>query len=792
MALTLPQGAEGADLIEWVASHLLPLVQRPARYCGGGFDATPRRPEHGEVLLAFPDVYEIGVGHVGSLALRDAIERRGYVAERTYCPWPDMEALMRRHEVPLYSLDSFRPASSFDVIGITLQHELSYTNVLTLMDLAGLPVRQADRGDGDPYVVGGGPATCNPEPMADFFDLIVVGEGEDVVADLVPMLCEAHRTRRPRREVLMRAATIPGVYVPSLYRVEGADGTRGMPRPWAPGIPERIVARRVARLSPSCPTLSPPLVAPTHDRCPVEIMRGCPRRCRFCQARVYYGPVRRRAPEAIVSAVAQAADEGWDEVSLLSLSTSDYPTLDKLLAMLNEICLERRVGISLPSLRAESFSQSLCEQLRRTPQRGLTFAPEAGSERLRASIGKELSDDDLLHALDRAFSHGWTNAKLYFMVGLPGETEEDVEAIPRLVRRAVALARRHGTRRLAVSCAPFVPKPQTEFEREPFLDPTELRRRELTIGAMLPRRIVDYSWRNPILSQWEAILARGDRRIGDLVFEAWRRGARFDEWESNFAPEAWEAASKACGLDPAALIGPRPAPSPLPWDHFIFPRGPGAGGEEPPPSLPAAEPASGGSLHRMRVRYRKRGLRRFLSHLDMARVWALILRRARAHVAYTTGFSPRPRLSFGPALPVGMESEGEYLDFWTTRHDREELLAQVRRQCPEGIEVVDLFEVPLSAPSLECDLVFARYEATCPAHVRPTRHESIEGVSDVVADGATVSFTVRLATKGAPKPREVAARLAGVAGEEALLLPIRRVALWGAAGEGSRSPVEGA
>ncbi|MBN1424887.1 TIGR03960 family B12-binding radical SAM protein [Candidatus Fermentibacteria bacterium] len=797
MPIASPEGLCGDTLARWLGDHLLPLVQKPGRYCGGEWGVTRRDclPHGGSALLAFPDVYEIGAGHVGVALLKDAIEAHpGMAAERAFCPWPDMEHLMRRHGVELYSIESFLPARLFDVLGITIQHEMSFTNILTLIDLARIPLRQAERAATDAYVVGGGPGTCNPEPMADFFDLFIIGDGEEVFPGVVALLAEGRHRRRPRNEVLRQVADVPGVYVPSLYRVDERE-PRGTPVP-VDFAPPSISAARVQALRSDYPAPPVPLIASTQDRPAVEIMRGCPRHCRFCQARKYYGPPRLRSPDEIVhQAVEATAATGWNEVSLLSLSTGDYPRLADLAETLNRYLLPRRIGMSLPSLRAESFTEDVCRELARSHQRGLTLAPEAGTERLRAHVGKTLTDDDLLRAVELAYSHGWTNVKLYFMVGLPGETEEDVEAIGRLVRRVVDSARRHGGRRLGVSCAPFVPKPQTEFQREACVAPDIIADRQRRVRSLMPRKIVDYSWRDPRISRWETVFARGDRRLGSVVMDTWRRGARFDEWESSFQADLWSESARSLDLD--ALTREIHPDQPLPWSHIRF-------DGEPPrrvalrhqEELPVSAlcvgiegPAPG--LHRMRVAYRKDGLRRFLSHLDMARIWHLILRRADAHLAYSTGMVPRPRLAFGPALPLGIPSDGELMEFWTERADPTMLLTHMAAQCPEGIEIISLREVSPGAPSLDSDIAIADYEVRGTGG-RPEPDAVPPGVMGLVVAEGMLRFSIHLKTKGAPKPRDLAAHLCGVAGDESLLLSIRRTALW-ALRDGVRvSPMEDA
>ncbi len=554
---------------------LLDEVSRPARYTGGEWNARnkPWGSARLHVALAYPDLYEVGMANLGLMILYDRLNRLPDVlADRVYAPWSDMEALLRREKIPLYGLESGRPLSDFDILGISLPYELTYSNILNLLDLAGLPLRAEERTTRHPLVIGGGSGAYNPEPMAAFFDLFVIGEGEEALEELVALFRE---TGKDRESFFQRAANIPGVYVPRLYRVDyREDGTVAAVTPQVEGVPSRIVKRivRDLRSSPAVTRPVVPYLASVHDRAVIEIQRGCARGCRFCQAGMIYRPVRERAPEEVLAAADELlACTGYEELSLLSFSSSDYSAIEPLLAALAERYADRGLSLSLPSLRLDTFSVRLAEIVSRRRHTGLTFAPEAGTQRLRDIINKGLSEADFRATLEAAFSHGWLRVKLYFMVGLPGETREDLAGLVEMVREAVRIGRKHAGRRatVAVSVAPFVPKPHTPFQWVGQEAPEALEEKIRYLRRELRDRAIELSWPDVQASRLEAVLARGDRRLAEAIWLAWKEGARFDAWQEQFDPERWWQALAALGLDPAFYANrARPFEETLPWDHI--------------------------------------------------------------------------------------------------------------------------------------------------------------------------------------------------------------------------------
>lgn len=557
--------------------RILPKVEKPARYTGGELYSFTR--DWAEVpvrmALSYPDVYEIGMSNNGLAILYDIVNRHNhYLCERVYVPWTDMEAEMRANDIPLFSLETRHPIKDFDVFGISLGWEMTYTNVLSLLDLAGIPLLSKDRKSPFPIVMGGGSGALNGEPVADFFDVFLMGEGEELLVDflhLVEQFKAAGRT--DREEFLLNAARIPGVYVPEFYDVSyHPDGRVARIEPNRADIPRVITKRQVEVLPPVLTTPVVPFIQTIHDRGSIEIQRGCTRGCRFCQAGIIYRPLRERSHEEVVQAVQDLMDNcGYDDFSLVSLSTSDYDGLPELVRRLHDRFGDRGIRVSLPSLRVETVSVGLVEAMEPGRKSSFTFAPEAGSQRLRSAINKALTEEDLLNAVEAAFSHGWSHIKLYYMIGLPTETLEDVMGIPDMVQKAMKIGRKHagGRAKISVSCNIFVPKPHSQYQWAPQARPEELAPKIKALQEGLRIKGVHFGWSDEKESLLEAVLALGDRRLCDVVLKAWQKGARFDAWSDFFRWELWQEAFREAGLDPEwYAYRARPLSETLPWSHI--------------------------------------------------------------------------------------------------------------------------------------------------------------------------------------------------------------------------------
>lgn len=558
-------------------------VQKPARYTGGELNSVVKEktPELIRFAFCFPDLYEVGMSHLGMKILYGLYnEQEDVWCERVFAPDTDMEALMREKGIPLFGLESRDPIQEFDFIGFTLQYELSFTGVLNMLDLAGVPLHACDRDDDCPLVVGGGPCACNPEPLADFFDLFILGEGEEVNLELVE-LYRRHKGDGFRREAYLKeAAQIEGVYVPSLYQVAYCeDGTIRSVTP-LDGAPERVRKRIMTDLDSTYypDKIVVPFVDIVHDRAMSEIFRGCIRGCRFCQAGFIYRPVREKSVDTIDrQSHALCQNTGYEEFSLSSLSTSDYSRLSELLPRLLDWAEPEHTNISLPSLRVDGFSEELAARLNVLRRSGLTFAPEAGTQRLRDAINKNLSEEEILNTARKAFAGGWTSVKLYFMMGLPTETLEDVAGIAALGQKIVDCYYANPDRpkgksvNVSISVSCFVPKPFTPFQWEPQDTAEQLKEKQAHLRASLTTRKISLSWHDADVSFLEAVLARGDRRLGAVIEGAWRRGCKLDSWSQYFSLPAWLEALEEAGLDPAFYAHRRRSfDEVLPWDHLDY------------------------------------------------------------------------------------------------------------------------------------------------------------------------------------------------------------------------------
>ncbi|MFO7917182.1 MAG: TIGR03960 family B12-binding radical SAM protein, partial [Anaerolineae bacterium] len=537
--------------------RLLMNVQKPSRYTGGEWNSITKEWNNDrlKLALAYPDTYEIGMSNLGLGILYDRVNACDeFLAERVFAPWVDMEQVLRETDVPLFSLETRHPLNEFEVIGFSLQYELTYTNILNMLDLGHVPLFAAERTDQDPLVIAGGSGTYNPAPLTPFFDLFVIGEGEEVLVELLKAIRDRRTICADKRTLLQHLTAIPGIYVPSLYKTRyNQDGTYKSVKPKEEDIPARVRKRIASELGPVPKKPIVPNMRVIHDRGAIEIQRGCGRGCRFCQAGMIYRPVRQRTGDEILKAIDRmVAATGYNEIGLASLSSSDHPDIAQIISEAKRRHDDKRLTISLPSLRMDAFSVELAKMVQETRRTGLTFAPEAGSQRLRDVINKGVTEEDIFQTTKAAFENGWNRIKLYFMIGLPTETDKDVQGIIDIVQRIRSQGKRIRNRRVHInlSIATFVPKPHTPFQWLSLASHQVIERRLQILMDNLGFRGIHLSWSDWDTTWLEAILSRGDERLGAVIHRAWKSGAHFDAWDEHFRPEHWREAFSQEELDP--------------------------------------------------------------------------------------------------------------------------------------------------------------------------------------------------------------------------------------------------
>ena len=725
---------------EYALYALLPHVSKASRYLGNEINSVRKNPGTVDITFAFafPDIYEVGMSHTGLHILYERLNSFEWIAcERVFAPWVDMMERMQARGLKLHTLENRLAVSGCDIVGFSVEYELACATVLRMLELAGIPLTAASRDGSWPLVIAGGPCTYNPEPLADFFDAFVIGEGEDVAIEI----CDAVRswkTRssgRDKRALLHSLSEIPGVYVPYFFRT--ANNGYGLPcavTSCKPGY--ELVTKRIVKgfsRAPSCTAPVVPYLQIIHDRAAVEIARGCTHGCRFCMAGMVYRPVREKDAATICELARSClAASGYEELGLLSLSSSDHSAIHNVLPELMRHARQDITAVSLPSLRADSLAPALMDEIKKVRKTGFTIAPEAGTQRLRDVINKGITRDEILTTASRIFAAGWNLVKLYFMIGLPTETDEDLDGIIELARTIAGINHR---KQVTVSISTFVPKAHTPFQWEAQDSAAEIMRKQRYLIERLRAKNIQCKCHNHHLSLLEGVFARGDRALGRVMIEALRLGAGFESWSEHFKPGIWEQAFRSAGIDPVMYLSARPIDAPLPWDHIgcgvsreflarerdlarngaLTPdcrRGacPGCGacgsldahleiaqtGQAitQPDGLPSCD-AAGDTVLRYRIGYTKTGPARFLSHLELTRVFSRALRRAAMPLKFSGGFHPMPRITFHSALPVGLESEEEFCDVLLRELPAACMLENCPRQFPEGIRILSIEPIAL-------------------------------------------------------------------------------------------------
>ncbi len=759
-----------ADLLE---SEVFARVEKPSRYLGCEWNTVHKDLAEVDVrmALAFPDLYDLGLSNLGLLILYSILNRQpGVWAERAYMPALDLEAQLVSRGLPLFSLESKTPLDRFDAIGFTLQYELSYSNILQMLKLSGIPLRSAQRDTDMPLIIAGGPGAFHPEPLADFFDAFVIGDGEDVILELVQALRDIKRLDRDSQ--LKRLAEIPGIYVPALYPLkQTAHGE------WIPDTDNRVILKRsVASLddTPFPTDYIVPFTHQVHDRVSLEVLRGCTQGCRFCQAGMLYRPVRERSLETLAQVTRETiAKTGYEEMSLSSLSTCDYSQVRGLVDQAVDLGMPDNVSISLPSLRLDSFSVDLADMVASMRKTGLTFAPEAVSPRMRAVIDKWIPDEELIEVTSQVYARGWDVVKLYFMIGLPTENDEDVLAISNLAKRVLQNGRQFNKKaRVNLGVSTFVPKPFTPFQWDAQISIEETQAKHQLLQDNMKRFGLKFGRHDAQMSYLEGVFARGDRQVGRLLEAAHELGCKFDGWGEHFKFQKWLEAAERTGINMDAYNRKRDIKEELPWDHIdcmvdkqyfvdeywrsrlallaedcrqvkchqcgvidddqhgcltmLRTSREGQKKEETWQRQSSPERPQTIGVQKIRFRFAKQGGLRFLSHLETMRALTRALRRAQMPVQHSQGFHPNPLLNFATALPVGVESLGEYGDITLYEPvDPAEFQARLNAELPTNLRLLDALAVPLKATSLMSEPLAAQYSVEVPATLLPEHGASL-------------------------------------------------------------------
>ncbi len=805
----------------------LGTVDKPARYIGGEINSVIKNPDQIKlrIAIAFPDVYEVGMSHLGLKILYYILNSRDEIqAERVFAPWPDMERQMRSQGIPLLTLETGYEVRKTDILGFSLQYELCATTVLQMLDLAGIPLRSRDRGNHDPIVLGGGPICFNPLPLSDFFDAFLIGEGEEAVLEIADILMTWKAQGGDRLSLLKELKKVPGIYVPSLHQ------------------PHEIVVRRIVPDLDGA-TFPQSMVVPfcqiTHDRVGLEIARGCTRGCRFCQAGMIYRPVRERKTDTLLEIAQRLLSvTGWGEIGLLSLSSGDYSTIGNLIREFNRAFSSKKIAISLPSLRTDTFDSEIATEIKKVRKTGFTLAPEAGTERLRNVINKGNSEEDLKNAIISAFREGWKSVKLYFMIGLPTETDEDLHGIADLIFKAARWGR---AGKIKASISTFVPKTHTPFQWAGQISREETARRQTIIRNMIGRKSVSLKFHNPNLSYLEGVLARGDSSLSKVIEGAFLKGARFDGWDEHLNLQAWMESFDQCGVDPTKYLEERHLDSPLPWEfihsgvsnEYLVNEWNKALEQKLTPDCrfgechacgvcdfekvaPIIQKTSPGglvdksdqnreqeqdsSIRRYRLSYSKLGPLRLLGHQDVVRCFERAFRRADLSLDFSHGFHPHPRLRFSPPIALGVQSFAEYVDFdlKVCNITPEQIFKLLQNSLPAGLKPLQIIETSLNETCLSAKIQTVSYEIVLNSKfnrdvIKDRIDQFLQNESFIISFGSerkiktrdlknyissicfsnqTLTMKIKMAPSGSVNPYEAVKSVLGLTDEETKSLDI--------------------